>query len=498
MRKALLKFIVTLSFITTYSQNDICSNAFALTPTTDCNTPTTGTFSGSSISSAAPNCASNSLQDVWYSFVATAPTMRVSLFASIGLNHGFEIIQNNCNGQSLVCINSNSSSLSESYINNNFVVGESYLIRVFNASNNLSTASFQICIQNYPSPNNDVCSNAINLIPTADCSNPTTGSFSGSSSSSAGPSCATNSLQDVWYSFIATDPTMRVSLFASNGLNHGFEIITISCLGNSQTCVNNNGSSISESYLNNNFVVGQTYYIRVFNVNANISITDFQICVQNYPIPSNNECANPITLTPTSNCGNPTTGTFSGSSISNLAPSCGSSSSQDIWFQFLATNTSINIYLSPASGLNHGFEIIQNTCGSTSLACVNSNGISISESYNYTNYVIGQMYLIRVFNVSNNLSIASFQICIEDSNLNLNNNSEPIYAIHPNPTKDIINIQSYETIKEITVYDILGGKVIVDQVSSNILDVSNLAQGIYIIKVKGENDNIFSDKFIKQ
>jgi PKD repeat protein len=70
--------------------------------------------------------------------------------------------------------------------------------------------------------------------------------------------------------------------------------------------------------------------------------------------------------------------------------------------------------------------------------------------------------------------------------------------ISPNPTQNILNIKTEENIMEISVYDMFGKKVILNQVLNNSLDVSNLAQGIYIIKVTSENDKTFSSKFIKK
>ena len=71
-------------------------------------------------------------------------------------------------------------------------------------------------------------------------------------------------------------------------------------------------------------------------------------------------------------------------------------------------------------------------------------------------------------------------------------------SVYPNPAQNILNIQTAETIKEINVYDILGKKVAVSQVSTNSIDFSNLAQGIYIVKVLNDNDKLFSAKFIRE
>lgn len=71
-------------------------------------------------------------------------------------------------------------------------------------------------------------------------------------------------------------------------------------------------------------------------------------------------------------------------------------------------------------------------------------------------------------------------------------------TIYPNPTHNKLNIKTQEIIKEVFVYDLLGKKVIANQVSTSAIDVSNLTQGIYIVKVVGENDKTFTSKFIKK
>ena len=70
--------------------------------------------------------------------------------------------------------------------------------------------------------------------------------------------------------------------------------------------------------------------------------------------------------------------------------------------------------------------------------------------------------------------------------------------ISPNPVQNILNIQTLETIIEVSIYELLGKKVIVNQLSSNSIDVSGLPKGMYFIKVTGENGKIFISKFIKQ
>jgi hypothetical protein len=70
--------------------------------------------------------------------------------------------------------------------------------------------------------------------------------------------------------------------------------------------------------------------------------------------------------------------------------------------------------------------------------------------------------------------------------------------IFPNPTAQFLNIQTQEKIAKVSIISLLGQEVNINLVSANTFDVSNLAEGIYIIKIVSENDKTFSTKFVKQ
>ncbi|MNJ85112.1 hypothetical protein D3C87_25790 [compost metagenome] len=391
--------------------NDRCVNATTLTPSAACNY-TTGTFSGAMMNGGVPSCAPSASQDVWYKFVATDSTMRISLSAETSLNHGFEIIQGSCNDPVMQCVNNNSFGVSEGYFYYNFIPGQTYYVRVFNVSGSLSILTFGICIQNNPVPANDRCVNATTLTPGTAC-NYTIGTFSGAMMNGGVPSCAPSASQDVWYKFIATDSTMRISLSAETSLNHGFEIIEGSCNGPVMQCVNNNSFGVSEGYFYYNFIPGQTYYVRVFNTSGSLSILTFGICIQNNPVPANDRCVNATTLTPGTAC-NYTIGTFSGAMMNGGVPSCAPSASQDVWYKFIATDSTMRISLSAETSLNHGFEVIQGSCNGPVMQCVNNNSFGLSEGYFYYDFIPGQTYYVRVFNTTASLSILTFGICIQN------------------------------------------------------------------------------------
>ncbi|WP_422105744.1 aryl-sulfate sulfotransferase [Winogradskyella sp.] len=68
-------------------------------------------------------------------------------------------------------------------------------------------------------------------------------------------------------------------------------------------------------------------------------------------------------------------------------------------------------------------------------------------------------------------------------------------TIYPNPTKDVIHVESNSAIDSVEVYNILGRKVLVTQSSK--VDLSEQPSGVYLIKIYA-GQNSLSKKVIKQ
>ena len=71
--------------------------------------------------------------------------------------------------------------------------------------------------------------------------------------------------------------------------------------------------------------------------------------------------------------------------------------------------------------------------------------------------------------------------------------------LYPNPTSNVLNIESLGTIQTISVYNVLGQEVINKELNSTstALDVSSLNSGIYVVKTNVDGVTS-STKFIKQ
>ena len=78
-------------------------------------------------------------------------------------------------------------------------------------------------------------------------------------------------------------------------------------------------------------------------------------------------------------------------------------------------------------------------------------------------------------------------------------NSLTKVSLYPNPTSNRLNISAADTIKNAEIYNLLGKRVMSLNINntSESIDVSNLASGIYLIKYE-VNNAVGTSKFIKK
>ena len=70
------------------------------------------------------------------------------------------------------------------------------------------------------------------------------------------------------------------------------------------------------------------------------------------------------------------------------------------------------------------------------------------------------------------------------------------FRIYPNPVTTELNIVCNDAIESIQIINI-AGTVVQDIKGVNLIDITNLKSGLYIIKVQ-TNSGIYSDKFMKK
>ncbi|HMK20261.1 MAG TPA: hypothetical protein VK492_18805, partial [Chitinophagaceae bacterium] len=413
--KAILAIAIFCISSVVNAQND-CLNPAILNPSITC-TPITGNLKASVGATPAPVCGSGTAYSEWYKFTATSSTAIITInnFGS-GLTGGFtpylQIFSGTCAGLvSLNCVQaaSGTASITQTGLITN--TPTDYYVRVYTTTqgtgNPTTKWNFDICVVS--SPNDESCS-AATLTSGTSCSN-TAGTLVSATATTGLPvGCQTAGTHyDVWYKFIATNTSHTVAITGqgTNFTNPEIQLYSGSC--GSLTSVTCGTTTLTSSALS----IGSPYYIRVSNIGSSvISNGGFNICVTNpFPPPSNDDCITATTLTSALTCVN------TGGTVVNAAASTGlpagcetGGTHNDVWYKFVATNTTHVVSIS-GQGTNFTNPEVQLYGGAsclslTSLAC----GIT---SLSSTTLTIGLTYYVRVSNIgSSPTSNGGFNICV--------------------------------------------------------------------------------------
>ena len=266
---------------------------------------------------------------------------------------------------------------------------------------------------NYTTPANDECLNAI-VVPVNynSCSQITLGTLNGATSSVPPlvSTCIGTADDDVWFKFVATGTKITTSLQNITGTSQNFNqalysgncenLVLVNCIANSQL-----------NMINNNLLVGETYYLRLFS-NSNIPQTvTFNLCVSTQP-----NCEEGQSICGVNNYVN-TTGIPSMGTIG-----CLSSSPNPTYFSIkIAASGSVNMLLTQTSigGTTPNLDVDyaawgpyasqSDACTAISGGAANLTGLTTgcsysaaaTEHFNIANAIAGEYYIILITNFSN-------------------------------------------------------------------------------------------------
>ncbi|MFM1998399.1 MAG: hypothetical protein RL204_346, partial [Bacteroidota bacterium] len=396
--------------------DDDCSGALPVIASSS-NTCTSVNGTTANATQSQAGCSGTADDDVWFSFQATKTSHQVTVSPTSMLNPVFQVFSGTCGSlNSLACINnSTGNGTAESSNISGLTVNDTYFVRVHSNGNGSGQGTFAICI-NHIAPSNDECSGAISLTPANDATcNLTTGTTVNATQSLAG--CAGNADDDVWYSFVATATShqVRVERGATGGFNNAvFELFSGSCGSLTQYtngCVNaanNNNGAETRNFTG--LTIGDTYFVRLYSNGGNGNQGTFGICISTI-IPSNDECANAISLTVNNDqsCSSITSGNtdFATQSLAG----CAGTADDDVWYKFVATSSSHQITVTKNTMVDAVFELFSGTCGSlTSLGCTDYDLGNI-ETNVYHSLTIGNTYYVRVYDYWG-IFTGTFDICV--------------------------------------------------------------------------------------
>ncbi len=100
---------------------------------------------------------------------------------------------------------------------------------------------------------------------------------------------------------------------------------------------------------------------------------------------------------------------------------------------------------------------------------------------------------VRIYNYS--LSADEIQVIYNTANLGLIDVNFSSISVYPNPTTNVINIQTKDKIKETKIYNGLGELVLTS--NNKIINVEHLSKGIYFFNIQLENGKNKTEKILK-
>ncbi|MBN2669458.1 MAG: PKD domain-containing protein, partial [Bacteroidales bacterium] len=403
---------------------DDCGDPIALTPgIQQCGTNSyAGSFDDASGAPTNPCSSYYNDGEYWFSYTAGASGDALQLDMS-GLTATYSglFVLDDCPSGSPNCIASYTSGASTA----NFTVttpsltpGQTYYIVIANWSTPYQT---DFCLDATlvappPTAANDECADAtpVTVNPDMSCASTTPGTLVNATASAVANGCSGTANDDVWFSFVAEHTTQNISLLnvagSTTDLYHSVYAGTCGSLGAALVCSDPNTSVVS------GLTIGQTYYVRVYSYYGTSGQTStFDVCIGYNPPADNDECADaiPVTVSADLNCADAVSGTVFGATGSSQANSCSGTDDDDVWYSFVAQNTTEIISLENIAGsvTDMYFSVYSGTCGSigTEVLCSDANSASL------TGLTVGHTYYVRVYTYTSTAGQTStFDICIHD------------------------------------------------------------------------------------
>ena len=151
----------------------------------------------------------------------------------------------------------------------------------------------------------------------------------------------------------------------------------------------------------------------------------------------------------------------------------------------------MTVQLTGGNGVNHGFQVYEASCSGTVINCMSQVGTSATEIVNLTNLTVGTTYLIRVFNVNATLTTAAnFVVCVYNNALNVAEIALADLRLYPNPVQTELTWTTPVDFNSYTIVNALGQTVRQGVLTAASLDVSNLPQGAYWIRLSDDTQSV--------
>lgn len=344
------------------AQTDNCGTGVTtLTVNYTCVNTSYNITNGFTADAAASSCvtAANNREDGWYKFVAIATSTTITV--TTNRNAIIAVYSSACGtaGTELGCVNAGACDATES-LTIATTIGNTYYVRVIRHNESCALVGSgngmtgNICLTSpAPIPSNDNCANATTLTVNTTCNATASTNLGATASGGTNPSCGSYSGSDVWFQFVASNPNLTITTSAGSLTDAAMSVYSGSCGSLTQIeCDDDDGPGSMPVITRCDFVVGNTYYIRVWGYGGDVGT--FNICVHNTGSASSattNNCIGGTTV-----CNDAAfSGNSSGSGTQELSAAnrgCLSTNEhQSSWYFFQATTGgTIQLNITPSNG----------------------------------------------------------------------------------------------------------------------------------------------------
>jgi hypothetical protein len=93
------------------------------------------------------------------------------------------------------------------------------------------------------------------------------------------------------------------------------------------------------------------------------------------------------------------------------------------------------------------------------------------------------------------LLTTSFNICVQNPTLSIEDNILNQIKIYPNPVDDVFEIETNLNIDKVTLFNVNGQIVLIEKQKR--ISIPSLSNGIYFVKIEDENGGVMVKKLVK-
>jgi hypothetical protein len=231
-------------------------------------------------------------------------------------------------------------------------------------------------------------------------------------------------------------------------------------------------------------------------------VDDFCMKYDTNPAPPENDCPeNAIAI----ECGDQVTGDTTSATICEAVEDCDEypnnpTTSPGVWYTIVGTGAETTFSTCNTTDYDTSIGVYTGEPGSLVCMVANDDGTGCAGYSSLLENVMlddGVTYYVRVYGYSSS-SVGTFTMSVECAGGIADNNIEG-FEMNPNPVKDVLNLKATDNIENISVYNMLGQKVLeaAPSATSTQIDMSHLNSGAYIVKVQA-GDQTGSYNLIKE